>query len=144
MRSGVIMASGSEVQLAVQARDLLQAPRSKMSIWTRRKLSSGVSGWPRHAPPKLAAQTLREIRTRNLVPGRKSLGGEGKHSPVIQFRGPAHLRDAVEARAQAGELSVSGVARRALESYLAEHPADESGPGGGGAPAEPELGRCGG
>ncbi|HEX5913545.1 MAG TPA: hypothetical protein VFY54_10500, partial [Rubrobacter sp.] len=51
MRSGVIMASGSEVQLAVQARDLLQAPRSKMSIWTRRKLSSGVSGWPRHAPP---------------------------------------------------------------------------------------------
>jgi hypothetical protein len=87
---------------------------------------------------ELAAQTLREIRIRNLVPGRKSLSGEGTHSPVIQFRVPVHLREAVEARAQADEVSVSVVARRALESYLAEPSVDESGQGGGEGASEPK------
>ena len=73
---------------------------------------------------ELAAQTLREVRKRNLIPGRKSLGGDGSHSPVIQFRVPAHLRASLEARARTDNVTASVVARRALESYLAPQ-ADE-------------------
>ena len=68
---------------------------------------------------ELAAATLREVRARNLVPGRKSLGRDGSHSPTIQVRVPADLRAAAEKRAEADQVSVSAVVRRALESYLA-------------------------
>jgi predicted HicB family RNase H-like nuclease len=67
---------------------------------------------------ELAEQTLREVRRRNLVPGRKSLGRDGAHSPVIQVRVPADLRQAAEERAEADHVSVSVLVRRALESYL--------------------------
>ena len=68
---------------------------------------------------ELAAATLREVRRRNLVPGRKSLGGDGSHSPTIQVRVPADLREAAEERAAVEQVSVSVLVRRALESYLA-------------------------
>ena len=67
---------------------------------------------------ELAEQTLRELRSRNLVPGRKSLGRAGSHSPTIQVRVPAELHAAAQQRAQADHVSVSVLVRRALESYL--------------------------
>lgn len=65
------------------------------------------------------------MRTRNLVPGRKSLGRDGSHSPVVQFRVPAYLRTALEARAKADNVTASVVARRALESYLTQTAAND-------------------
>lgn len=35
----------------------------------------------------LAARTLAEVRRRNLEPDRKSLSGDGSHSPRVEFRG---------------------------------------------------------
>ena len=64
-----------------------------------------------------AAQT--EIRRRNLVPGRKSLSGDGTHSPVIRVRVPEQLRAKAEQRAAAEGVSLSVLTREALELYLA-------------------------
>jgi predicted HicB family RNase H-like nuclease len=67
---------------------------------------------------RLAQQTLAEARRRNLIPGGKSLSGGGTHSPTVQFRVPAELREQVERRAEAEGVTVSKLARRALEQYL--------------------------
>ncbi|WP_165906099.1 ribbon-helix-helix domain-containing protein [Agromyces badenianii] len=66
-----------------------------------------------------AERALANARRSNLIPGRKSLSGGSKHSPVIQFRAPETLREQTEARAEAEGVSVSELARRALEQYLA-------------------------
>ncbi|MDP9093941.1 MAG: ribbon-helix-helix protein, CopG family [Actinomycetota bacterium] len=68
---------------------------------------------------QIAQQTLAEARQRNLVPGRKSLTGGNTHSPRVQFRVPEALRDAAERRAAAEGVSLSVLAREALEHYLA-------------------------
>lgn len=64
---------------------------------------------------------IAKIRARNLVPGGKSLSGGTKHSPTVQFRVPETVRDEVEAQAAAEGVTVSRLARKALEQYLAEH-----------------------
>ncbi|MGN7799092.1 hypothetical protein [Leifsonia sp. 22587] len=58
-------------------------------------------------------------RAANLVPGRKSLGGDGSVSPVLQFRTPRKR----EAEQLAHELGIrtSELARRALDEYLDNH-----------------------
>lgn len=66
----------------------------------------------------LAAQALDEIRRRNLIPGRKSLSGDGTRSPAIRVRVPADLRQQIEERAIAEGVSVSQLTRKALTSYL--------------------------
>lgn len=66
-----------------------------------------------------ARQGVAEARRRNLVPGRKSLAGDGSHSPRVQFRLPESLREAAEARAAQEGVSLSVLAREALERYLA-------------------------
>ena len=68
---------------------------------------------------ELADQTLVEARRRNLVPGRKSLTGGTTHSPRVQFRVPEPLREAAEQRAAQEGVSLSVLAREALERYLA-------------------------
>lgn len=68
---------------------------------------------------QLAEETLVEARRRNLVPGRKSLSGGGIHSPRVQFRLPDSLRSAAEKRAAEEGVSLSVLARDALERYLA-------------------------
>ena len=68
---------------------------------------------------QLADDTLAEARRRNLVPGRKSLTGGNVHSPRVQFRVPESLREAAEQRAAAEGVSLSELAREALEHYLA-------------------------
>lgn len=68
---------------------------------------------------QLAREGLKEARRRNLIPGRKSLAGDGSHSPRVQFRLPESLRVAAEAKAKAEGVSLSVLAREALEHYLA-------------------------
>ncbi len=68
---------------------------------------------------QLARQGVDEARMRNLIPGRKSLAGDGSVSPRVQFRVPESLREAAEARAEAEGVSLSVLAREALEHYLA-------------------------
>lgn len=68
---------------------------------------------------QLATEGLAEARRRNLIPGRKSLAGDGSHSPRVQFRVPESLRAAAEAKAAAEGVSLSVLAREALQHYLA-------------------------
>ncbi len=67
----------------------------------------------------MAREGVAEARRRNLIPGGKSLAGDGRHSPRVQFRVPASLRAAAEAKAAAEGVSLSVLAREALEHYLA-------------------------
>lgn len=68
---------------------------------------------------QLARAGIAEARRRNLIPGRKSLAGDGSHSPRVQFRVPESLRAAAEAKAAAEGVTLSVLAREALEHYLA-------------------------
>lgn len=68
---------------------------------------------------QLALDGVTEARRRNLIPGRKSLSGDGSHSPTVQFRVPYTLRAAAEARAATEGVTLSALAREALEHYLA-------------------------
>lgn len=67
---------------------------------------------------ELAKRGVAEARSRNLIPGGKSLSGDGSHSPVVRFRVPANVSDALHARADAEGRSESAIAREALERYL--------------------------
>lgn len=68
---------------------------------------------------EIAAETLVEARLRNLIPGGKSLTGDGQHSPVLQVRLPQDLKDQLQLRAKEEHRSASAVAREAIEKYLA-------------------------
>jgi hypothetical protein len=59
----------------------------------------------------------------NLVPGRKSLSGGGKHSPVVQARLPESTYDRFRRLAEARHVSLSTIAREAVEEYLDAHQA---------------------
>ncbi len=67
---------------------------------------------------QLAQRALENVRLRKLVPGRKSLSGGNRHSPVVQFRVPEKIRHNVEKWAKSEGISVSRLARKALEQYL--------------------------
>lgn len=67
---------------------------------------------------QIAEETLAEARRRNLIPGGKSLSGGGAHSPRVQFRVPQSLHDQAEQAAEAEGVSLSALARHALEDYL--------------------------
>jgi predicted HicB family RNase H-like nuclease len=68
---------------------------------------------------ELADEARAEIRRGNLIPGRKSLSASGQHSPVIHVRVPEQLHERAERRAAAEGVSLSKLAREALEAYLA-------------------------
>ena len=51
--------------------------------------------------------------------GRPSLTAPGARSPQVSFRVRAEVRDAAKARAERQGMSVSELAREALERYLA-------------------------
>lgn len=57
----------------------------------------------------------------NLIPGRKSLSGNGKHSPVLNVRVSEDTRRRLEELAERTGDSVSRVARRAIDAYLADN-----------------------
>ncbi len=67
---------------------------------------------------QIAGETLAELRRRNLIPGGKSLSGGGMHSPRVQFRVPEDLRTQAERVAEAEGVSLSALARHALENYV--------------------------
>jgi hypothetical protein len=67
----------------------------------------------------LARETLAAARNRNLIPGRKSLSGGSTHSPRVQFRVPDEIREKAEKRAKEKGVTLSVLAREALEQYLA-------------------------
>jgi len=67
---------------------------------------------------QIADETLAEVRRRNLIPGGKSLSGGSEHSPRVQFRVPENLRTQAERVAEDEGVSLSALARHALEDYL--------------------------
>jgi predicted HicB family RNase H-like nuclease len=67
---------------------------------------------------QIAQDTLAEARRRNLIPGGKSLSGGGVHSPRVQFRVPEELRTQAERVAEDEGITLSVLARHALEDYV--------------------------
>ena len=67
---------------------------------------------------QIAEETLAELRRSNLIPGGKSLSGGAVHSPRVQFRVPQDLREQAERVAEDEGVSLSALARHALEDYL--------------------------
>jgi predicted HicB family RNase H-like nuclease len=67
---------------------------------------------------QIAQETLAELRRRNLIPGGKSLSGGAVHSPRVQFRVPEELRTQAERVAEDEGVSLSALARHALEDYV--------------------------
>jgi predicted HicB family RNase H-like nuclease len=67
---------------------------------------------------QIAQETLAELRRRKLIPGGKSLSGGGVHSPRVQFRVPEELRTQAERVAEDEGVSLSALARHALEDYV--------------------------
>lgn len=63
-------------------------------------------------------QLINEVLTKA---GRPSLTGPGQRSPQVSFRLPPSLREAAERAASREGITVSGLARKALEEYLARH-----------------------
>lgn len=68
---------------------------------------------------QIAEEALANVRAKNLIPGRKSLSGDGKHSPVVNVRIPEDLKDQLDKRAAAEGKTVSKIAREAIIQYLA-------------------------
>lgn len=68
---------------------------------------------------EIAERTLQNIRAKNLIPGGKSLNGDGSHSPVLQVRLPTALKLELQEKAKHEKRSASAVAREAIEKYLA-------------------------
>lgn len=67
---------------------------------------------------QIAEETLAEVRRRNLIPGGKSLSGGSVHSPRVQFMVPEELRTQAEQVAEDEGVSLSALARHALEDYV--------------------------
>ncbi|WP_157749659.1 hypothetical protein [Jatrophihabitans sp. GAS493] len=67
---------------------------------------------------EIANEMLAEVRRRNLIPGGKSLSGGSVHSPRVQFRVPEELRAQAERVAEDEGVSLSALARHALEDYV--------------------------
>ena len=70
---------------------------------------------------QLAREAKDEIRRRNLVPGRKSLSGDGQHSPRVNVRLPEDVHRAASELAAAEHVTVSRLVRRAVEEYVQRH-----------------------
>lgn len=65
-----------------------------------------------------AAELAEEV-LRRAGRGRPSLTGPGERSPQLRLSVPAELRERLKARADREHRSVSGLAREALERFLA-------------------------
>lgn len=64
-------------------------------------------------------ELVREVRAK--AGGRPSLTGAGKRSPQVAFRVPETIRAKADRAAELEGVTVSKLARRALEEYLAKH-----------------------
>lgn len=71
---------------------------------------------------RLAQQTLAEIRRQNLTPGRKSLSGDGTHSPRVGYRlSRQEFDDALQIARAEGLASVHELGRKALAEHIARY-----------------------
>ena len=66
----------------------------------------------------VSAEIARDKSLNNLIPGRKSLSGNGKHSPVINVRVSETTRRRLEELAAAHGASISKLARQAIEEFV--------------------------
>ena len=76
----------------------------------------------RRLTDELAEQIAADVVARrhpNLVPGGKSLSGDGKHSPRVNVRLREDVYGRLLAFAEARHTSVSTIAREAVERYIA-------------------------
>ena len=78
-----------------------------------------------HEGERLTQERVRQLvadarvkRTANLVPGGKSLSGDGRHSPSITVRVPEATLLELQNRADCERVSVSKLVRKAVEEYL--------------------------
>lgn len=72
---------------------------------------------------QMAAESVRLARAREatLIPGGKSLSGDGKHSPVVQVRVSETTRDKLKAIAERRRMSVSKLSRQVLDDFVDSH-----------------------
>lgn len=68
----------------------------------------------------LAEETVQQARKKNLIPGGKSLSGDGSHSPSLRVRLPKDLKDDLDELADRRGKSTSSVARDAITQYVAQ------------------------
>lgn len=57
-------------------------------------------------------------RSRNLVPGGKSLSGDGSHSPVVQARVSFEVRTRLDAIAERRGVRTSRLLREAIDQFI--------------------------
>lgn len=62
-----------------------------------------------------------ERRAANLIPGGKSLSGNGRHSPVVQTRIPAVVHAKLQAIADTQHVSMSKIMRAAIDEFIKHH-----------------------
>ncbi len=67
---------------------------------------------------RIASIVEKVDRSTNLVPGGKSLSGDGIHSPVVRVRLPENVRNELTSRAQKEGISVSKYTRELIEHAL--------------------------
>ncbi|BBX30640.1 hypothetical protein B7435_31710 [Mycolicibacterium peregrinum] len=59
-------------------------------------------------------------REQNLIPGGKSLGGDGSHSPALKTSVPESVKEDFSARARAQGSSPAKLLRKLVYDYLAQ------------------------
>jgi hypothetical protein len=69
---------------------------------------------------RMATEAEQRVNTRlaNLIPGGKSLSGDGRHSPIVQTRVPTVIHAKLQAIADARHVSVSKVLREAIDEFV--------------------------
>jgi hypothetical protein len=77
-----------------------------------------VSTNARRASRQRKAIDGEDPRARNLIPGGKSLSGDGTHSPLIKTRVPKDIKDRLVAIAKRDGITESRLIRLAVTDYL--------------------------
>jgi hypothetical protein len=80
---------------------------------TGRRVTSGVA-----AAMAAEAELIASARAANLVPGGKSLSGDGTHSPIVQTRLPVSTRARFQAIAERRGVRTSKLLREAIDQFI--------------------------
>lgn len=69
---------------------------------------------------RMAVDAERRVKTRvaNLIPGGKSLSGDGAHSPIVQTRVPTVVHAKLQEIADGRRVTVSKVLREAIDEFV--------------------------
>ena len=85
----------------------------------KRMSNADFDEWAQHLENRDRSNDHIPSHLANLIQGRKSLSGGGKHSPVVNVRVSETTRGRLEELAQERGVSVSRVAREAIDAYSA-------------------------